>query len=141
VAISFPKVHYISQQYFNVVLQQRIFGPKRDEVTGDWSKLHNEELHNLYSSPSIIRMIKSRRMRWAGHVAQMGEKRNAYWWESQKEGDHWEDQGVSGRTILKWISETAWDGMDWIGLVQDRDQWRVLVNMVISSIKCWEILE
>jgi hypothetical protein len=56
----------------------RIFGPTRDEVMGDWRKLHNEELHNLYSSPNIIRMIKSRRMTWAGHVAQMGENRNAY---------------------------------------------------------------
>jgi hypothetical protein len=54
-----------------------IFHPKRDEVTGGWRKLHNEVLHNLYSSPSIIRMIKSRKMRWAGHVARMGEKRNA----------------------------------------------------------------
>jgi hypothetical protein len=57
---------------------RRIFGPKRDEVTGKWRKLHNEQLHNLYSSPNIIRMIKSRRMRWAGHVARMGEKRNSY---------------------------------------------------------------
>jgi hypothetical protein len=57
---------------------RRIFGPKKDGVTGGWMKLHNEELHNLYSSPSIIRMIKSRRMRLVGHVAQMGEKRNAY---------------------------------------------------------------
>jgi hypothetical protein len=57
---------------------RRIFGPKRDEVTGDWRKLQTEELQRLYSSPSIIRMIKSRRMRWAGHVARMGEKRNAY---------------------------------------------------------------
>jgi hypothetical protein len=57
---------------------RRIFGPKRDEVTGGWRKLHNEELHSLYSSSSIIRMIKSRRMRWAVHVARMGEKRNAY---------------------------------------------------------------
>jgi hypothetical protein len=56
---------------------RRIFGPKRDEVTGGWGKLHNEELHNLYSSPSIIRMIKSRRMRWENHVARMGRKRNA----------------------------------------------------------------
>jgi hypothetical protein len=55
-----------------------IFGPKRDEVTGGWRKLHNEELHDLYSSPSIIRMIKSSRMRWARHVARIGEKRNAY---------------------------------------------------------------
>jgi hypothetical protein len=61
-----------------------IFGLNRDEVMGDWRKLHNEELHNLYSLPNIIRMIKSMRMRWAGHVAQMGEKKNAYtigyWW-------------------------------------------------------------
>jgi hypothetical protein len=66
---------------------RRIFGPKRDEVTGDWRKLHNEELHNLYSSPNIIRM--RRRRRWAGYVARMGETRNmGYWWESQKERDH-----------------------------------------------------
>jgi hypothetical protein len=57
---------------------RRIFGPKRDEVTGEWRRLHNEELHNLYSSPDIIRQIKSRRMRWAGHVARMGEERNVY---------------------------------------------------------------
>jgi hypothetical protein len=57
---------------------RRIFGPKRDEVTGDWRKLHNEELHNLCSPPNIIRMIKSRRMGWAGHLARMGENRNAY---------------------------------------------------------------
>jgi hypothetical protein len=63
--------------YENRVLR-RIFGPKRAELTGGCRKLHNEELHNLYSSPSIIRMIKSRRMRWAGHVAQMGENRNAF---------------------------------------------------------------
>jgi hypothetical protein len=81
---------------------RRIFGPNRDEVTGGWRKLHNEELHNLYSSPSIIRMIKSRRMRWAEHVARM---HIGYWWESQKERDHWEDQDVGGWTILKWILE------------------------------------
>jgi hypothetical protein len=57
---------------------RRIFGPKRDEVTGEWRKLHNEELRDLYYSPSIIRIIKSRKMRWASHVARMGEKRNAY---------------------------------------------------------------
>jgi hypothetical protein len=57
---------------------RRIIGPKRDEVTGEWRKLHNEELHDLYSSPSVMRIIKPRRMRWPGHVAQMGEKRNAY---------------------------------------------------------------
>jgi hypothetical protein len=57
---------------------KRIFGSKRDEVMGEWRKLHNKELHDLYPSPSIIRIVKSRRMRWAGHVARMGEKRNAY---------------------------------------------------------------
>jgi hypothetical protein len=64
---------------------RRIFGPKRDEVMGDWRKLHNEELHNLYSSPNIIRMIKQRRMRWAEHVARMGRRgmNIGYWWESQ----------------------------------------------------------
>jgi hypothetical protein len=72
-----------------------------------WRKLHNEERRNLYSSPSIIRMIKSRRMRWAGHVARMGEKEVhvGYWWESRKGGDHWESQGVGGWTVLKWNSE------------------------------------
>jgi hypothetical protein len=69
---------------------RRIFGAKRDEVMGDCRKLHNEKLHNLYSSPNIIRMIKSRQLRWAGHVARMGRRGmyNGYWWESQKERDH-----------------------------------------------------
>jgi hypothetical protein len=68
---------------------RRIFGPKRDEVTGEWRKLDNKELRDLYSSQSIIRIIKSRRMRWAGHVAGMGEKGThiGYWWESQRERD------------------------------------------------------
>jgi hypothetical protein len=69
---------------------RRIFGPKRDEVRVDWRKLRNEELQNFYSSPRIIRMIKSNRMRWAGHVARMGRRgmRVGYWWECQKERDH-----------------------------------------------------
>jgi hypothetical protein len=75
---------------FEIRVLRIIFGPKRDEVTGGWRKLHNEELHNLYYSPSIIRMIKSRRMRWARHVARMwrGGMHVGYWWESPKEGDH-----------------------------------------------------
>jgi hypothetical protein len=67
-----------------------IFGPKGDEVIVGWRKLHNEELHNLYCSPSVIRIIRSRRMRWAGHVAGMGRKgmHIRFWWESRKERDH-----------------------------------------------------
>jgi hypothetical protein len=81
---------------------RRIFGPKRDEVTEGSRKLHNEELHNLYSSPTIIRMIKSRRMRWTGHVARMGSEGMyiGYWWESRKEGDYWEDKEVGVWTVF-----------------------------------------
>jgi hypothetical protein len=77
----------------------RIFGPKRDEVTGEWRKLHSGELHNLCSSPDNIRQIKSRRMRWAGHVARMGEGRNVYrvLVGKPEEKSHLEDQGVDGR--------------------------------------------
>jgi hypothetical protein len=90
---------------------RRIFGPKRDEVTGEWRKLHNEELHILYFSPDIIRKIKSRRMRWAGHVARMGEERNVYKVLMGKpEGkNHLEDQGVDGRIGSEWILDRlAW---------------------------------
>jgi hypothetical protein len=114
---------------------RRIFGPKRDEVTGGWRKLHNEELHNLYSSPSIIRMIKSRRMRLAGHVARMGEKRNAY----RIFVGTPERKRPLGRPRCRWVDnikmvlrEIGWDGMDWIDLAQDRDQWRALVNTVMN---------
>jgi hypothetical protein len=74
------------REFENRVLR-RIFGPKRDEVTGEWRKLHNEKLHDLYSSQSIIRIIKSRRMRWEGHVARMGSRGTLvdYWWESQRD--------------------------------------------------------
>jgi hypothetical protein len=98
---------------------RRIFGPKRDEVAGEWRKLHNEELHNLHSSPDIIRQIKSRRMRWAGHVARMGEKRKLrFWWKSPKERDHSEDQGVGGsmgsELILGRLDWGVWIGFDWL---------------------------
>jgi hypothetical protein len=75
---------------------RRIFGPKRDRVMGGWRKLHNEELHNLYSLPSIIRIIKSMRMRWVGRVARMGEKRNIY------RLDCLEDQDIGGYITLRW---------------------------------------
>jgi hypothetical protein len=74
---------------------RRIFGPKRDEVTGEWRKLHNEELHDLYCSPTTVRVTKSRRLRWAGHVARMGEGRG-FCLGNLRERDHWGDPGVGG---------------------------------------------
>jgi hypothetical protein len=93
-----------------------------DEVTGGLRKLHNEELHNLYSSPSIIRVIKSRGGDGHGMQHEWGRRgmHIGYWWESQKERDSLEDQDVDGWTILKWM--VGWDGMAWIDLVQDRDR-------------------
>jgi hypothetical protein len=100
-------VIFLKLRVFENRVFRRIFEQKRDEVTGGWRKLHSEELHNLYASPSIIRMIKSRRMRWARHVARMGRSgmHIEYRWEIQKERDHREDQDVGGWTILKWILE------------------------------------
>jgi hypothetical protein len=96
-----------------------IFGPKRDEVMGEWRKLHNEELHNLYSSSDIIRQVKSRRIRWAGHVARMGEEKKCtwFWWEIQREGDNLEDQGVGGKMGSEWmLGRLAWGcGLDSTG--------------------------
>jgi hypothetical protein len=84
----------------NTVLR-RIFGPKRDEVTGEWRKLHNEELNNLHSSSNIIRVIKSRRIRWAENVARMGRKEVAtgFWLGNRRERDHLEDPGLDERII------------------------------------------
>jgi hypothetical protein len=81
-----------------------MFGPKREEVTGRWRKMHSEELHNLYSSPYVIRRMKSRRMRWAGHVTCMGEMRNKYILVRKPEGrDHLCHAGINGMIILKWF--------------------------------------
>jgi hypothetical protein len=117
----------------NSVLR-RIFGPKRDEVTGERRKLHNEELHILYSSPNIIRQIKSRRMRWAGHVARMGEERNVYRVLMGKpEGKRpLERQGVDGRMGSEWILGRLAGSVDWIQLAQDRDRWWAVVNTVMN---------
>jgi hypothetical protein len=89
---------------------RRVFGPKRDEVTGEWRKLHNEELSDLYSLPNIVRVVKSRRMRWAGHVARMGEGCTGFWWGNLRERDHSGDPGVDGRIILRWIFR-KWEGI------------------------------
>jgi hypothetical protein len=114
---------------------RRIFGPKRGEVTGGWRKLYNEEFHNLYSSPSIIRIIKSRRMRWVGHVAQMGEKRNVYRLLVGKP----ERKRLLGRPRHRWTDNVKMDLLeiglgvvDWIGLAEDRYRWRALVNAVMN---------
>ena len=109
---------------------RRIFGPERDEVTGEWKKPHNEELNDLYSSTSIIRVIKSRRMRWAGHVARKGERiRVNRLLVGKPEGNRplgrpmcgWEDY------IMMDLQEVGYGGMDWIELAQDRVRWRALV--------------
>jgi hypothetical protein len=111
---------------------RRIFGPKRDEVTGEWIKLHNEELNDLYSSPTIVRVIKSRRMRWA---ERMGEGRGVYRVLVGKP----EVKRPLGRPRCRWednikidLQEVGWVGTDWIYLAQDRDRWRALVNVVMN---------
>jgi hypothetical protein len=126
---------------FEKVVLRGIFGSKRIEVTGGWRKLHNEELHNLYSLPSIIRIIKSRRIRWAGYVAWMGEKRNAYRILVGKQ----EWKRPLGRPRCRWMDnikkgprEVGWDGVDWVDLAEDRDQWWALVNMVMNLQVPWD---
>jgi hypothetical protein len=112
---------------------RKIFGPKRDEVTGGWRNLHNEELHDLYSSPNIVRVIKSRRMIWAGHVARMREGRGV----SRVLVGKPEGKKPLGRPRRRWennikmnLQEVGCGGMDWIELVLIRDRGRALVNAV-----------
>jgi len=114
---------------------RRIFGPRRDEVTGEWRKLHNEELNDLYCSPNIVRVIKWRRMRWTGHVARMGVERGVYWVLVGKP----EGRRPLGRPRRRWVDnirmvlqEVGCVYMDWIGLAQDRDRWRTLVSAVMN---------
>jgi hypothetical protein len=116
---------------------RRIFGPKRDEVIGRWRKLHNEELHGLYSSPSIVRVIKARRMRWAGHVARMREVRGAYnILVGRPEG-----RRPLGRPRRRWedsikmdLREIGFGDVDWIHWAQDMDRWRAFVNTVMNLL-------
>jgi hypothetical protein len=112
-----------------------IFGPKRDEVTEEWRKLYNEEFNYLYSSPNIVRVIKSRRMRWAEHVARLGEGRGVYRVLMGKP----EGGRSLGRPKLRWEDNSSMDlqevecgCVDWIGVAQDRDRWRALVKAVMN---------
>ena len=118
---------------FEYRVLRRVFGPKRDEVTGEWRKLHNEELSDLYSLPNIVRVVKSRRMKWAGHVARMGEGRGMHRFLVEKpEGKRplgiprrrWEDN------IKMDLQEVGGSCGDWMEFAQDRDRWRALVNTV-----------
>ena len=118
----------------NMVLR-RIFGPRRKEVTGEWRRLHNDELNHLYCSPNIVRVIKSRRMRWAGHVARMGEERWVYRVLVGKP----EGRRPLGRPRRRWVDdirmylqEVGCGYVDWTGLAQDRDRWRTLVSAVMN---------
>jgi len=118
----------------NMVLR-RIFGPRRDEVTGEWKRLHNEEINDLYSSPNIVRVIKSRRMRWAGHVARIGEERGVYRVLVGKP----EGKRPLGRPRRRRVDNIRTDlqkvvcgYVDWIGLAQDRDRWRTRVSAVMN---------
>jgi len=118
----------------NMVL--RIFGPRRDEVTGEWRRLHNDELNDLYSSPNI-RVIKSRRMRWAGHVARMGELRGVYRVLLGKP----EGRRPLGKPRRRWMDNIRMDlqevgcgYMDWIELAQERDRWQTLVSAVMNLL-------
>jgi hypothetical protein len=114
---------------------RRIAGQKGAEVTREWRKLHNEELRDLYSLLSIIRIIKTRQMRWAGHVARIGEKRNAYRFVMEKP----EGKTPLARPRRRWVDiikmdlgEVGWGDVDWIGLAQNGNRWRALVNSVIN---------
>ena len=104
-------------RFFENNLLRRIFGLRRDEVTGDWRRLHNKKLNDLYCLPNIVRVIKSRRMRWAGHVARMGEKRGVYrvLVKTRRERHHWGYLGVDGWIVIGWISR-MWDVGMWTGL-------------------------
>jgi hypothetical protein len=122
-------------QHITQKLAVILVGPKRDEVTVEWRKLHNKKLHDLYSSPSIIRIIKSRRMRWAGHVARMGRRGNAYRLMIGKP----EGKRPLGRSRRRWMNnirmdlgEVGWGDVDWIGLAKDRNRWRALANSVLN---------
>jgi hypothetical protein len=127
-------MYYKEIEVFENRVLRRVFGPKRDEVTGEWRKLYNEELNDLYSLPNSVRVVKSRRMRWAGHVAHMGEDRGVHRVLVGKP----EGKRPLGRPRRRWednikmdLQEVERGGReDWMVLAQDRDRWRALVGTV-----------
>jgi len=125
---------------------RRIFGPKRDQVTGEWGKLHKEELNDLYSSPNIVQVIKSRRMRWAGNVARIGEGRGVYRvFVGKPEGKRpLERPGVDGIIILRRIFTTwdvgVWTALSWFRIGTGGGQSCMCVNEPSDSIKLGEFL-
>jgi len=123
-----PEVNYSPTRVL-----RKVFGPKRDEVTGEWKKLHNEELNDLYSLPNIVRVVKLRRMRWAVHVGRMGEDRGV------QRVLVWRPEGKRplGRPRRRWednikmdLQDVGGGRADWMELAQDRDRWRALVGTV-----------
>jgi hypothetical protein len=112
---------------------RRVFGPKRDKVTGEWRKLHNEELNDLYSLPNNVRVVKSRRMRWAKHVARMGEDRGVHRvlvGKPEEKRPLGRPRCRCGDNIEMDFQEVAGGRGDWMELAQDRDRWRALVGTV-----------
>ncbi|KAJ4439038.1 hypothetical protein ANN_14994 [Periplaneta americana] len=121
----------------SIPVRETSLAQRRDGVTGEWRKLHNVELHAFYSSPDIIRNIKSRRLRWAGHVAHMGEFRNAY----RVLVGRPEGKRPLGRARRRWennikmdLREVEYDDRDWINLAQDRDRWRAYVRAAMNLL-------
>jgi hypothetical protein len=128
-------IHISRLGVFENRVLRRIFGPKRDEVMGEWRQLHSEELHSLYSSPDTISQVKSRQMRWTGHVARMGEERKVFKVLVGKP----EGRTQLGRPRRMWedgngmdLTEIGFGVVDWIRLAQDRDWWQVVVSAVMN---------
>jgi hypothetical protein len=143
----FPVVFYGYEIWFLILREEhrlrvfenrvlrKVFGSKRDEVTGKWKRLHNEEPCNLYSSPNTLWVMKSIIMIWAGHVARMEWRRGAYMvlvGTSVRERHHLDDLDVGGRIILKWIFKKLDRGMHWFDLAENSDRWPAFANTLLN---------